>query len=181
MKTKTIALTAVAALALPAAAAQAGKPEEPGKQGRDTAAAKQEAAKERGAEQKAREKKAKKPKGKGFTLKGAGLTGALPVADGALTGTLTLDPKSANKHARTLLDLSKADLRGTATSTFGETGDEVLVKYVGLSSTDALEASDRVKVVGRVTDGTLDIRRIMVKRESAEDETTEDEGTASQS
>ena len=86
MNRRTIALTAVAALALPAAA-QAKKPAEPGKDGRDKAAAKQQA---------------QKPKGKAFTLKGTGLT-ALPVTDGALTGPLTLDPTNANKPARTLL------------------------------------------------------------------------------
>jgi hypothetical protein len=152
MKTKTLALTAVAALALPAAA-QATKPAEPGKQGRDKAAAKQQT---------------KKPKGKAFTLKGVGLA-SLPVTDGALTGALTLDPTSANKHARTLLTLSKADLRGTATETFGETGDAVVVRYVGLTATDALQATDRVKVLGKVVAGKLDIRRITVKRETPEE------------
>ncbi len=148
MNKKTIALTAVAALALPAVA-QAKKPAEPGKQGKDTAAAKQQA---------------QKPKGKAFTLKGTGLT-TLPVADGALTGPLTLDPTSANKHARTLLTLSKADLRGTATETFGETGDEVVVKYAGLTATDALQATDVVKVLGKVVGGKLDVRSITVTRE----------------
>ena len=101
----------------------AAKPEEPGKQGRDKAAAKQDAAKSH----------AKKPKGKSFTLKGVGLA-ELPVTDGALTGALTLDPTNANKHARTPLTLTKADLRGTATETFGETGDAVEVRYKGLTA-----------------------------------------------
>ena len=152
MKTRTIALTAVAALALPAAA-HATKPAEPGKQGKDRAAAKQQA---------------QKPKGKAFTLKGVGLA-SVPVADGALTGPLTLDPTSANKHARALLTLTKADLRGTATETFGETGDKVVVRYVGLTSTDALQATDVVKVLGKVRNGTLDIRSITVKREAPEE------------
>ena len=153
MKTKTLALTAVAALALPGIA-QATKPAEPGKKGHDTAAAK---------------KQAQKPKGKAFTLKGVGLA-SLPVTDGALTGALTVDPTSANKHARTLLDLSKADLKGTATETFGETGDKVVVKYVGLTATDALQASDTVKVVGKVVAGKLDIRSITITREAPEQE-----------
>ena len=153
MKTKTLALTAVAALAVPAAA-QAAKPAEPGKKGKETAAAKQQA---------------KKPKGKAFTLKGAGLA-SLPVTDGALTGALTLDPTSANKHARTLLELSKADLKGTATETFGETGDAVVVKYVGLTATDALQPTDVVKVLGKVVAGKLDVRSITVKRKAAEEE-----------
>jgi hypothetical protein len=152
MKTKTIALTAVLALALPAAA-QATKPAEPGKQGKEKAAEK---------------KAAQKPKGKAFSLKGTGLA-TLPVTDGALTGALTLDPTSANKHARTLLTLTKADLRGTGTETFGVTGDKVVVKYVGLTATDALQATDVVKAHGKVTGGTLDIRRITIKRETAEE------------
>ena len=168
MKNRTIALSALAALALPGAAF-AAKPEEPGKQGRDTAAAKQEAHKpaDAGKSGDAGQSKAKGPKGKAFTLKGVGLA-ELPVADGKLTGALTLDPTSANKHARTLLDLSKADLRGTATETFGETGDGVKVSYVGLESTDALAATDRVKVIGKVVEGKLDIRTIKVKRASDE-------------
>jgi len=162
MKTKTAALTAIAALALPAAA-QAGKPAEPGKQGRDNAAKKQ-------SEQ--------KPKGIGFAVKGTGLT-ELPVADGALTGTITLDPTSANKHARSLLSLTKTDLRGTGTETFGVAGDKVVVRYVGLTATDALQATDVVKVVGKVTRtgkgkaatlGTLDIRRITITREAPEEQ-----------
>lgn len=153
MKTKTVALAAIAALALPAAT-QAAKPAEPGKQGRDRAAQKQAA---------------QKPKGKAFTLKGTTAATALPVADGALTGPLTLDPTSANKHARKLLELTKTLIRGTHTETFGESGDSVVVKYVGLASTDALTATDVVKVIGKVKrDGTLDIRKITVKRETAE-------------
>ncbi len=154
MKTKTVALATIAALALPAAA-QAAKPAEPGKNGRDNAAQKQSA---------------QKAKGKAFTLKGTTAATALPVTDGALTGPLTLDPTSANKHARTLLTLSRADIEGTGTETFGVTGDKVVVKYVGLESTDALTATDVVKVLGKVKrDGTLDIRKITVTREQAEE------------
>ena len=160
MKTKTLALTAVAALALPVAA-QGAKPEEPGKQGREKAAER---------------KAAQKPKGKAFVVKGTTAETALPVADGALTGALTLDPASANKHARKLLTLTKAELRSDSTETFGESGDAVVVKYAGLESTDALTSTDRIKVVGKVLrDGTLDIRRIKVVREVAE-ETTEEQG-----
>jgi hypothetical protein len=102
-------------------------------------------------------------------VKGTTSATALPVADGALTGPLTLDPTSANKHARTLLTLSKEELAGTATETFGVTGDAVVVKYVGLAATDALTATDVVKVLGKVKrDGTLDIRKITVTRETAE-------------
>jgi hypothetical protein len=162
MKNKTLALTAIAALAVPAAA-QASKPAEPGKQGRDTAAQKQA------------EKKPAKAKGVGFTVQGTGLS-ALPVADGALTGPLTLDPVAVNKHARTLLTLTQADLDGTGTESFGVAGDKVIVKFNGLTATDALQATDVVKVVGKVTRtgkgkaktlGTLDIRKITITREAA--------------
>jgi hypothetical protein len=171
MKTRTLALTAVAALALPGAALaakpdQVGKPEDAGKQGHEKAAATKGAEKSAAAKAKA-EAKEKKAKGKGFALKGVGLA-TLPVADGALTGELTLDPTSANKHARTLLELSKDDLGGTATETFGTTGDEVVVKYVGLTATDALSATDRVKVLGKVAGGELDIRSIKITRTTDE-------------
>ncbi len=160
MKTKTLALTAVAALALPAAAAQAGKPDEPGRDGREKAAQK---------------KAAQKPKGKAFTLSGTTSATALPVADGALTGALTLDPTSANKHARKLLTLTKEEIRGTGTETFGVAGDAVVVKYNGLESTDALTSTDRIKVIGKVLrNGTLDIRRITVTREEAEESVSTD-------
>lgn len=139
MKTKTLALAAIAALAVPAGA-QAVKPAD----------------------------KPQKSKGKAFTLKGTTAATALPVSDGALTGVLTLDPRSANKHARRLLTLTKADIRGTATETFGVTGDAVRVNYVGLQATDALTATDVIKVIGKVKrDGTLDIRKITVTRETA--------------
>jgi hypothetical protein len=163
MKNKTVALAAVAALAVPAAA-QAAKPAEPGKQGREKAAA-----------------QSTKTKGVAFTIKGTGLT-ALPVAEGALTGPLTLDPVSANKHARSVLTLTRADIEGTGTESFGVTGDKVLVKYVGLTATDALQATDVVKVQGKLTRtgkgkaktlGTLDIRKITITREAAEPTTGE--------
>ena len=159
MKTKTLALAAVAALALPAAA-QATKPAEPGKNGRDKAAQK---------------RSAQKPKGVAFVVKGVSLA-SLPVTDGALTGTLTLDPTSVNRHARTLLSLTDADLAGTGTETFGVTGDRVIVRYHGLTATDTLQATDVVKVFGKVTRtgkgkaktlGTLDIRTITITREAA--------------
>ncbi|HEU4534730.1 MAG TPA: hypothetical protein VFS00_11455 [Polyangiaceae bacterium] len=175
MKTRTLALTAVAALALPGAAV-AAKPAEPGQQGKDKAAATKGAEKSAAAKAKA-EAKQKKAKGKGFALKGVGLA-ALPVADGALTGELTLDPTSANKHARTLLTLTKADIAGTGTEDVGVAGDKVEVEYVGLTATDALTATDTIKVVGKVARsgkgkakmlGAVDIRKIVVTRAPAEE------------
>jgi hypothetical protein len=174
MKSKTAVAAGLAALALPAAAV-AEKPAEPGKQGRDNAAAKQ-------SEQKA--KKAKKVKSVGFTLKGTGLT-SLPVADGALTGGFVLDPTSANKHARTLLGLTKTEITGdTLTEAFGVTGDEVVVRFNGLTATDALQPTDVVKISGKVqrsgkgkakTLGALDIRRVTITREAPETETEQPE------
>src|SRR5688572_13030934 len=138
MNSKSLALAAVAALALPGAAL-AAKPADPGSKGQEKSAA-----------AKAKPKPAKKTKGVGFAIKGTTAAPALPVADGALTGPVTLDPSSANKHARGLLTLTKADLAGTATEDVGVAGDKVEVEYVGLSETDALTATDVVKVVGKV-------------------------------
>ena len=160
MKSKTAVIAALAALAVPVAA-EAAKPAEPGKRGRDNAAAKKQA-------------NTSKPKGVAFTLKGVGVTGALPVTAGDLTGPVTLDPTSANKHARRLLDLTKAEIEGTDTVGVGESGDGVVVKYVGLESTDPLVATDTVKFVGKVkrtgrgadaTYSDLNIRKIVVIRE----------------
>ena len=177
MSKKTTAILTTAGFAIFASPALADRPDEPGKQGRDNAAAKQ-------AEQKAKKaKKAKKVKGVGFTLSGIGLT-SLPVADGALTGALTLDVTSANKHARTLLELSKTDIAGTSTFPVGTSGDAVVVKFDGLSEGDALQATDRIKVIGKVTRvrkgdettvRTLDIRKIVVSRGETETETEQPE------
>jgi hypothetical protein len=145
MKTKTIlATTAIAALAVPAAAG-ADKPANPGSQGKGHA------------------KRAHKVKGVGFTLAGTKVTG-LSVADGKLSGPLTLDPTSANKHARTFLQLSKADVAGDKTVSLGTAGDAILVKLHGLKPGDALTATDRVKVIGKLTGSTLDIRKLTITR-----------------
>jgi len=185
MKTKTAVAAGLAALALPAAAV-AEKPAEPGKKGRDNAAAKRaehQPAKPEQSEKKA--KKAKKVKRVGFTIKGTTTATSLPVDAGALTGGLVLDPTSANKHARSALGLKKADIKGdTLTEAFGVTGDEVKVRYNGLAETDAIQPTDVVKVVGKVertgkgknaTYGAIDIRRITVTRETAEDEVEQPE------
>jgi hypothetical protein len=167
MSKKTTAIIATAGFAAFATPALAEKPAEPGKQGREKAAQKQ-----------AEQKKAKKTKGVGFTLSGIGLT-SLPIADGALTGALDLDVTSANKHARTLLKLDAAKIAGTQTFPVGTSGDKVIVKFDGLTATDALQATDRVKVIGKVTrvrkgDETtvrmLDIRKIVVSRGGTETE-----------
>ena len=173
-KTKTTAAAAIAALALPAVALADGS-DRPGKHGQ-----------ERAAEQHKKHEAThvQKTKGKAFVIKGVDAAG-LTVTDGALAGALTLDPTSANKHARTFLDLTKTELRGEDTVSFGEAGDKVVIKYVGLQPTDALQPTDVVKVLGKVSrkDGKLDIRKIQVKRETAETEAekTEAEKTESKS
>src|SRR5688572_18198027 len=122
MKTRTAAVAALAALAIPATS-QATKPAEPGKQGRDNAAQKQSAAQTQSV---------------GLSLDGTGLA-TLPVTHNKLTGAQTLHPTSANQHARRLLDLTKTEIAGTDTVSFGETDDAAKVRYVGLTATDALQ------------------------------------------
>lgn len=157
MNTKLIATSAVAALAFPAAAAAerpADKPAKPVKK-----------------EKKA--KKAKKAKSVGFTVGGLELSG-LSVTDGKLTAPLTLDPTSANKHARTFLKLTKADVAGDKTVQLGTAADAVRIKFEGLTATDTLQPTDRVKVIGKLSGTTLDIRKITVTRGETETETKSD-------
>lgn len=149
MKTKTLTAVSIAALAVPGAALAEGKGKGHGKS-------------------QTKSSHAKGPKAKAFTIQGVDAAN-LTVTDGKLAGPLTLDPTSANKHARVALELTKTELRGEDTVTFGDQGDAVLVKYVGLQSTDALQPTDKVKVIGKVTrSGDLNIRKIMVIRETAE-------------
>ena len=158
IKTKTMTAAALAALAVPAAALADGS--------------------ERSAEahKKNSERKAQKttPKSKAFVVQGVSLSGLAVDGDKKLTGALTLDPTSANKHARKVLDtdgLTKTELRSTKTVSFGETGDAVVLRYVGLQSTDAIQPTDRVKVIGKVArDGKINIRKITVKRETEENQ-----------
>ena len=160
MKNKTIAAAALAALTLPGAALADGS---------DRAAEAHKTNSERKAQ------KSHGHKGKAFVVKGVDAAN-LTVTDGALAGALTLDPTSANKHARKALELTKAELRSEQTVNFGEAGDKVLVKYVGLQSGDALAPTDVVKVIGKVNRaGELNIRKITVTRESAEQTQTETE------
>jgi len=159
MNTKLIATSAAAALAFPAAAAAADKPADPGAQGKAKAA-----------DQQAKQKKQKQQKARAFTLKGVDVAN-LTVTDGKLAGPVTLDPTSANRFARTFLDLTKAELKGEDTVTLGTAADAVRITYVGLTATDALQATDTLKVIGRVKDGVLDIRKLVVARETAETET----------
>ena len=154
MKTKTLTAVSIAALAVPGAALAEGKGKGHGKS-------------------QTKSSHAKGPKGKAFTIQGVDVS-AIPVTDGKLTGELTLDPTAANSHARKFFnpDLSKAALKGEDTVSFGKAGDEVIVRYVGLQSTDALAPTDKVKVIGKVTrSGDLNIRKITVIRKTTETET----------
>ncbi len=102
-----------------------------------------------------------------FVLGGVDATG-LTVTDGKLAGQLTLDPLFASKRARRLLDLTKDEIRGDDTVTFGTAGDAVRVKYKGLPEGEAPQPTDVVTVFGKVRDGELDIKKIWVKRRSAD-------------
>lgn len=150
---KTIAAAALAALAIPGAAIADGS---------DRSAE---------AHKKNSERKAQKTQSKGKAFTVAGVDAAnIPTASGNLAGPLTLDPTSANKHARQVLDaggLTKEELRGEQTVTFGTAGDAVLVRFVGLSSTDTIAPTDRVKVIGKVarSGGAINIRKITVIRD----------------
>ena len=155
MKTKTLTAVSIAALAVPGAALAEGKGKGHGKS-------------------QTKSSHAKGPKGKAFTIQGVDVS-AIPVTDGKLTGALTLDPTSANKHARVALELTKAELKGEDTVSFGKADDAVLIKYVGLKSTDSLQPTDKVKVIGKVARSrdlnTLNIRKITVIRETTETQT----------
>jgi hypothetical protein len=153
MKTKTLTAVTLAALTVPGAALADGS---------DRAAE----AHKKNSERHAQKSHNHGPKAKAFVVKGVDAEN-LAVTDGALAGPLTLDPTSANKHARRALELTKTELRGEDTVTFGTAGDKLVIKYVGLQSTDALQATDVVKVIGKVNrDGELNIRKITVKRDS---------------
>ena len=139
MNTKLIATGAIAALAFPAAAL-ADKPQKP-----------------------AKPSKPAKTKSVGFTVAGVDLSG-LTVADGKLSGPLTLDPTSANKHARTFLGLTKAEIAGEDTVSLGTAADAVVVRFNGLTATDTIQSTVRVKVTGKLSGQTLNIRKITVTR-----------------
>lgn len=153
MKTKTMTAVTLAALTVPGAALADGS---------DRAAE----AHKKNSERHAQKSHNHGPKAKAFVVKGVDAEN-LTVTDGALAGPLTLDPTAANKHARRALELTKTELRGEDTVTFGTAGDKLVIKYVGLQSTDALQPTDVVKVIGKVNRaGELNIRKITVKRDS---------------
>ena len=182
MKTKTLALAAVAALALPAAA-QAGKPNDPGKHGRDKAAQKQSATKTQKV---------------GFSLSGLLVQGetfpAFTAAGDQFTdGAFELDLLSANKHARRSLSIEKSAITGTGVTLLDDFAANDSFRLVVEGITDAandgisndLAAGDRVHVIGKVTRtrdakqrgakptwtyGAVDIRKVVVTRGDDGDE-----------
>jgi hypothetical protein len=106
----------------------------------------------------------------------AGVDGSgVPTADGPLAGPITLDPVRANRGAKKFLELTKTELRGEDTVTFGTAGDEVDVRYVGLEP-GPVQPTDIVLVKGKLRrqEGsetkTLDIKKIVVLRKSAEND-----------
>ena len=170
IKTKTTAAAALAVLAVPAAALAHGKPDE--ERGQANADAKQQRNDDR-----RDDRRGHRGHRRGFELKGIGVTGALPLTDGKLTGAITLDPTQANKGARRFLELTRDELRGTDTVPVGTAGDAVRLRFKGLEEGAALLATDKVKVDGRLvrsgstqgsgaTTKTLDIRRITVVRKA---------------
>lgn len=157
MLKKTAVAAAVTALALPAAAI-GDKPENPGSKGKGTS-------------------QAKKFKGVGFALSGLDYKGpALTDSKEPQTvGAFTVDVTSANKHARTFLGLTTKPSKETPAQDrpISDTADgKAIVRLVGFETGDVVDATDRVKVIGKVTrvrkgDSTttrkLDIRRITIK------------------
>ncbi len=153
---KTAVAAALTALAVPAAA-QAHRPDDAGERGLATAEQKR-----------AGHDKTKDARGTqrvGFALSGVGVTG-LSASEGKLTGPFTLDPTSANKAARKLLEIDRTFIKGTETTSVpAVAGDEVKLRLVGLTDASQIQPTDRVKVIGKVTrDGELNIRKITVKR-----------------
>lgn len=189
LKTTAVAVAAaVAALSVPAAAFATDdeRPANPGQDGRDRAAQHRgDAGAERG-QARAEEAKGKKgKKGRGFVVRGTELAG-LTVTDDKVAGPFTLDLVMANKHARKLLEVEKSEIRGDDTTTIPAVADDtVRLRLKGVTDgddegTDVSLAdvlpTDRVKVIGKVArDGELNIRKIMVKRDSETEDEAETE------
>ena len=169
MKNKILALTAVAALAVPAAA-QAAKPADKGKS------------------------QAPKAQKVGFSV--AGLLSAegtdFPTftagtgdntGKSSFTDSFQTDLLSANKHARTVLEIQKSAITGTGVTTLDDFSgtDFFVLSYNGFGEDKTLAAGDRVKVIGKVTRtrsgkgksatysySNLDIRKVVITREAPE-------------
>lgn len=162
---KTAALAAVAVLGA-TGAAEAAKPTTPSK----------------GQEK----QKAAKTQKVGFSLKGVTATLPLGTEGAALTGALSLDPTSANKAARSALGLGtpKALKASTETVDVTDAVQGLTVTYVGFGDDKMITATDKVKVIGKVTRtrtksgkgkpsftyGDVDIRKVVVTRGETETE-----------
>jgi hypothetical protein len=187
---KTVALTAIAVLAVPAVA-QAARPDDAGSKGSQTAA--EHTATEHKPATKQKQSQPK-PQRVGFTVKGI-LGDTLPTVDPAtgVVSDVSLDIASANKAARAKLGLDKAGI-AAATQTLIDIADDdkVVAKLVGVTDgpdagTDVsfadIAKGDTVKLIGKVqrtrtktgkgkpsfTYGALDIRQVVVTRGSSTD------------
>jgi hypothetical protein len=182
-KTKITTVAALAALTVPAAAfghgggdGERGKSAEhaskTGQEQRSESRARGEARRRDGDDHRGKHKRWRHGK-RAFVIGGVDATG-VTVTDGKLAGPITLDPVLATRGAKKFLELTKTELRGEDTVTFGTAGDEVRIRYVGLESTDAIQPTDRVFVKGKLRrqEGsdtkTLDIKKIVVLRKGAE-------------
>lgn len=169
--TKTLIAATMAALAVPSAASATG----PGHDGHGDkasgggAAQQEQRSEDRGergdpGEERGHRSERWLTKGRrSFVISGVDASG-LAVTDGKLSGAITLDPTAANRGARVLLGLTKEELAGEDTVTFGTAGDTAVVKFRGLTATDALQPTDRVQVLGTIRKGVLDVRFVKVTR-----------------
>jgi hypothetical protein len=164
-KTKTTTVAALAALVLPTAAlAHDGEQKGQRSGERD----RQEQRSERG--DRGHDRKGhKRFGGRGFLVAGVDAANLSVSPEGKLAGPLTVDPVAASRSARKLLELTREELRGEGTVTFGVAGDDVKLRYRGLTATDALTATDVVSVVGKINrkTGALDIKKIQITRRAA--------------
>ena len=157
MKTKTLALTAIAGLALPGAAF-AAQPDEPGKQGRDTAAAKQLEHKSRMPVTRARPPRARRSRSRASASarfrrgrQADRVAHARPDV-GQQARPQAARPVEGRPPRHRDRDLRRDRRRGRRQ-----------VRRPRVARTPS-PATDRVKVIGKVVDGELDIRRIKIKR-----------------
>jgi ABC-type amino acid transport substrate-binding protein len=154
-KTTTIAAAAVAALALPVGAS-AAKPEKPAKA-------------------------AKAPKTQKVGWSASGTTAAAPAAGAT---SFDIDLAKASAHALRALQLKKADLKKTETSTITDAvAGFKLVFEDGVTAATFNPATDRVRLIGKVertrtakapkatrfTYGAVDVRKVVVSRPGADD------------
>src|SRR4051812_30416993 len=181
----TAGLVAVAALALPGAAATAKDPP-PG----------QQTAKQRHERNAARTKQHPTPAAPttrcdrkvGFKASGTGLDASkLTLTDGKAGGTLTFDVLRANRHARRFLQITKLPAND---ETLTLSDDALKLRLVGLKALSDVQPTDRVQIVGRVTkprrscatattQQSLDVRKITIIHRTPETKTKTETARAS--